>query len=172
MMHEELSILRAAIENGKAGADSLAVSSAFPAEGQSQDQSQDSAASKEAIKKLETENSNLRGLLKELKEELLVTVASKTQSENDAKELKVSVAGKLQGDSDAKDSQITSLTEKLSSLQVTSDDHESKCQEVQGELEASKAAFSTLQTEMDALKEIQSSLQQGSAGKCSEQMNG
>ena len=161
MMHEEMSILRSAIENGKAGAESLP--STPPTGGQ------DSAASKEAIAQLETENSNLRGLLKELKEELLVTVAGKNQSDADARDLKVSVAGNNQDEANAKDAQITSLTEQLNTLRVTSETNESKCKDVQGELETANAALTAVQTEHAELKALQSSLQQGSAG---ESLNG
>lgn len=153
MMHEEMGILRAAVENG----DLKAVTSVTSGGGE------DSAASKEAINKLETENNNLRSLLKELKEELLATAASKDQSDIAAKEAKVSAASKNQSEADAK---ISALTEQLNGLQVTSSDQESQLKRVQGELDASTAAFKALEVEHEALKASQSSLKQGSAGEC------
>ena len=71
MMHEELAMLRSALEGGDVKVP-VAVAST------SNGNSEDSAASKEAISKLEAENANLRGLLKELKEELgLYTIKNK-----------------------------------------------------------------------------------------------
>jgi chromosome segregation ATPase len=150
MMHEEMALLRSSLEGdavtvpaasstptatlsvgGDSGVAAAALASSAAA----------LATSKDAVNKLETENTNLRGLLKELKEELLA--ASKSQ----------------QGDGDASSAKISALTEQLSGLKVSSEGKELKLQE---ELKASQSAFSALESEHSVLKVAQ----EGSSGEC------
>lgn len=137
MMHEELAMLRSALEGGDVKVP-VAVAST------SNGNSEDSAASKEAISKLEAENANLRGLLKELKEELVIS--SKSQS-----------------DGNANDAKISALNDQMSAMKVDSESQQSKLKEIQAELEASQAAHAALNEEHEALK----STQEGTAGETS-----
>jgi hypothetical protein len=161
MMHEEMALIRAAIEEdtrtgtgtstgspaqhtaeiANTAVPPLVISDTTTGSGKEEN------ASKETIEKLETENVNLRGLLKELKEELLMS--DKNQSNGDS----------------SSDVKISSLTEQLSGLQVTSDTHETNFKGVVAELAASKEALAELEGKFQAVQAKQTSLQQGSAGR-------
>lgn len=143
MMHEELAILRTAVESGGPSALSSGVSS-------TNDTS--SSATKEAMNKLETENRDLRSLLKELKEELLVS--GETQSRNTTSSI-----------STADNSESTSRTDELNSLKALSEKQEAQLKEAKDELSATNAGYESLKKEHAALVASQSSLQQGSAGE-------
>lgn len=140
MMHEEMALLRSAIESGTHSmASSIASSEKFiPSEGDS--------ASKERVEKLEAENANLKSLLKELKEELVAGNAQ-NQSSSGANEELVSLR-------DSTKSIEAELKKTQEDLAATKSAYEI----LEGEHKALKEAQASLQNGTAASMEEMSSL--------------
>lgn len=154
MMHEEMALLRASLEG-----DSGAPFSALPSASSSpQSPGVASVASMEAISKLEAENANLRGLLKEVKEELVLSSKAQSNSEGEGSKI-IDLTHQLSSAKLNAETQESSLRKELSGLTLSSEkargELEAALSEAQSELAASKAAHAVLEAELGALKKAQ-----------------